>query len=640
VLERLIACALVSTALLCAETGDFARFARDLIRFDELWRLDSSPVRMVSTYDRSGGNSDGFNPAWLKNGVYTIAALQGPGVVRRFYTAKPGGQLKIYVDAASKPIIDMPCEQFFAGGAEPFVRPMTGPMGGANYSFFPIPYSKSLRIETTSRGVKGNEYGAYYQVTYQTFHDGTAVQPLALPLPDKDRAAWAEVRKIWSDPASLPAAPASARTIRRKLQIKPGESGAIAQINGPAIIDSLRIYLITAGIDVLRSAQLQMHWDGSEKPAVDAPVGDFFGNAFGRRPYRSLPMGLTESGFYSRFAMPFAKQARISILNQPDGVPVELECELTYRPVDSLPPDTGYFHAKWRRENVSAVDLDGHNLDGRYNYVLLDAHGEGRYVGANLNVFNRNLVWWGEGDPMIFVDDDNWPPSIHGTGTEEYFNDAWGFHDFIEAVGADPKHKETNVIPVSGVLLPGMVWPSNCYAGNAVFSFHLPDSIPFRKRIRVTIEHGTENNLSNDYASTAYWYAKPRGEDFFNANAAAERTYLPQAQWEATRLKQVAPYLRAIRRQLHEAVKAMAAAPTNAESYRKRLTLIRSAFRFLSDQEIPPEERSRMQQRMVSTIGGPDAERWAVMDQTIVELARRALPADQPGLPSRRPPLQ
>jgi hypothetical protein len=28
----------------------------------------------------------------------------------------------------------------------------------------------------------------------------------------------------------------------------------------------------------------------------------------------------------------------------------------------------------------------------------------------------------------------------------------------------------------------------------------------FQKSIRVTIEHGHANNLSNDYSSAAYWY--------------------------------------------------------------------------------------------------------------------------------------
>jgi hypothetical protein len=31
------------------------------------------------------------------------------------------------------------------------------------------------------------------------------------------------------------------------------------------------------------------------------------------------------------------------------------------------------------------------------------------------------------GVDMFFIDGEEWPPSLHGTGTEDYFNAAWGF---------------------------------------------------------------------------------------------------------------------------------------------------------------------------------------------------------------------
>ena len=34
--------------------------------------------------------------------------------------------------------------------------------------------------------------------------------------------------------------------------------------------------------------------------------------------------------------------------------------------------------------------------------------------------------WWGEGDDMIWVDGYKWPPDLHGTGSEDYFNQAYG----------------------------------------------------------------------------------------------------------------------------------------------------------------------------------------------------------------------
>lgn len=45
-----------------------------------------------------------------------------------------------------------------------------------------------------------------------------------------------------------------------------------------------------------------------------------------------------------------------------------------------------------------------------------------RRVGLHLEVDNTaRPVWYGEGDDMVFADGELWPPSIHGTGTEEIF---------------------------------------------------------------------------------------------------------------------------------------------------------------------------------------------------------------------------
>src|SRR5207253_9077442 len=38
------------------------------------------------------------------------------------------------------------------------------------------------------------------------------------------------------------------------------------------------------------------------------------------------------------------------------------------------------------------------------------------------------------------------------------------------------------------------------------YRFHVVDPVRFSERIKVTIEHGHGNHLSDDWASTAYWY--------------------------------------------------------------------------------------------------------------------------------------
>jgi Protein of unknown function (DUF2961) len=52
------------------------------------------------------------------------------------------------------------------------------------------------------------------------------------------------------------------------------------------------------------------------------------------------------------------------------------------------------------------------NLTGEENYVLLDAEGEGHYVGCNLSIDHLNHMpgfsWPGEGDDMFFIDGEQW----------------------------------------------------------------------------------------------------------------------------------------------------------------------------------------------------------------------------------------
>ena len=62
-------------------------------------------------------------------------------------------------------------------------------------------------------------------------------------------------------------------------------------------------------MDVLRELALQITWDGEAEPSVWAPLGDFFGTAPGVNQYRSLPLGMTEEGWwYCYWYMPFAKE--------------------------------------------------------------------------------------------------------------------------------------------------------------------------------------------------------------------------------------------------------------------------------------------------------------------------------------------
>ena len=262
--------------------------------------------------------------------------------------------------------------------------------------------------------------------------------------------------------------------------------------------------------DYYRKILLKIFWDDQEHPSVLVPLGDFFGIGHSiAANYQSLPFAVTvkpeeqflfggNAGLNCYLPMPFQKHAHIEIENQNDvayGQYFYIDYEL-HRKQES--ESNLYFHAHWKRDNpcdgwgphlqTNSPETNIVNLSGDDNYVVLETEGRGHYVGCNLSVAHFQGTWWGEGDDMIFIDDDTWPPSIHGTGTEDYFNHAWGM--------------QKNAFLMCGTSLHESDMPGY----QVSYRFHLTDPVHFSQRIKVTMEHGHGNHLSDDWASTAYWY--------------------------------------------------------------------------------------------------------------------------------------
>jgi hypothetical protein len=324
------------------------------------------------------------------------------------------------------------------------------------------------------------------------------------------------------------------------LVVQPGETATLSDVEGPGCINHIWCTHRCAQEHYLRRLVVRMWWDGEDKPSVEAPLGDFFGVGHAQRvEFASLPLQMSPArgqAFNCWFPMPFASRARIELTSEAEA-PTNFYYYVDYELHDEAPAGYGRFHAQWRRQNptrgVSDEGLStreysfgGTNIGGENNYVILEAEGKGHYVGCNLNIHNlrrgpaqewpadlswppipseyrerrgeffRCFNWYGEGDDMIFIDGEPWPPSLHGTGTEDYFNTA-----YCPATKYDSAYH--------GVTMPG---GPNWSGRISLYRFHIEDPIHFQESIRVTIEHGHANRRSDDYSSTAYWYqAEPHG---------------------------------------------------------------------------------------------------------------------------------
>ncbi len=334
------------------------------------------------------------------------------------------------------------------------------------------------------------------------------------------------------------------------LVIRPGETAVLGEIEGPGCVR--HVWMTTTAVpgeehDLL-GLVLRMFWDAEATPSVETPVGDFFGVPFGlRRNFSSLPLQMSPQDGKSMncwFPMPFAEGARFEVENQ-GAVTRLLFFYIDWEKHPRAEPDVARFHASWHRQNPSAglagdkgytradygyddrrpvgagMGLGGPwadpNLSGADNYVILEAEGRGHYVGCNMgiHVFERQVNdWYGEGDDMIFIDGEPWPPRLHGTGTEDYFNTAFCPKQEFSA----PYHGIT-------VYSGNEAWP---WGGkNGMYRFHVEDPIAFERSIRVTIETGHANALANDYCSTAYWYQVGRSGPIRPLPPLAERLPRP-----------------------------------------------------------------------------------------------------------------
>ncbi len=190
--------------------------------------------------------------------------------------------------------------------------------------------------------------------------------------------------------------------------------------------------------------------------------------------------------------MPFQKKAKITLTNESDRS-ATFYYYIDGEKKESLPDDTLYFHSRYRQEHPARPG----------DYLLLETEGKGHYVGTVLSVLHTRLGWFGEGDDRFWIDGEK-EPSIRGTGTEDYFGDAWGFREFSS--------------PMNGVSL----WEGN-FPGDrgTAYRWHLTDPIPFSRSLKVAIEHrgsifaktglpkANFEERPDWLSSVAYWYQSP-----------------------------------------------------------------------------------------------------------------------------------
>ncbi|MGH7995575.1 MAG: glycoside hydrolase family 172 protein [Opitutaceae bacterium] len=277
-------------------------------------------------------------------------------------------------------------------------------------------------------------------------------------------------------------------------RIAPGATLVLLDAAGPAEVRHIWMTLHSDDRWHLKTLVLRMYWDNEASPSVEAPLGDFFGLGLGEYvTYQSAVLAVApDRALNCFFPMPFRRHARITITNEGQKPVKVISYSVDYRQFSHpLPPGTLYFHAEYRQAAPNRAIHGAHvNLDGKNNYVWMEARGRGHFVGVTMSVIENQDKWWGEGDDMFFVDGAT-RPSLQGTGSEDFFLSSWDFgrsfaYSLFGAPVVAPNH------------LKGSRW--------SMYRFMLANPIPFTRSLRATIEHGSANDRADSFYSVAYWY--------------------------------------------------------------------------------------------------------------------------------------
>jgi hypothetical protein len=275
----------------------------------------------------------------------------------------------------------------------------------------------------------------------------------------------------------------------------PGETRELAHLYGPGEIRHMWFTAFSENIRCPRAFVLRIYWDGSDVPSVETPLGDFFAAGNGMiAEINSVPVCVKSfgRGYNCYWIMPFKKEARITLTNDSEEYEAGSHFMIDWVQYDQVPQEgILYFHARYHQ------DYDP--VYGEY-YTVFETKGKGQYVGTVLSSQNRTGHWYGEGDDFWFIDGEK-KPRLCGTGTEDYFNEAW------------------NMRVHSGLYTGCTIFePRAIDARVTAYRWHIPDPVYFSKSVKFQLERTgfildsignviTSHGHRPDYwASVSYWY--------------------------------------------------------------------------------------------------------------------------------------
>lgn len=491
----------------------------DTYRRWDLWPIQRIGVRayMRSTYDRMGGNesADASHFLFANDENHNVSLdVKGKGILY-FFRANHwhGSPWHFIVDGSDNVVQEIGtgdpenalknCQVSRFIPEEPFPQPLNWTWTttkGADLIWTPIPFEESLRLAYSR-----TKYGTGYYI-YNLFADENNLsQPIKT---------W-NIHQVHGQDvidligrAGTDIAPVNIATKKGTIKLNK-EKTLLATINEPSsVVRAFKLIFPIEQKEELERTRLQITWDNSKYPSVDAPLCLFFGagTLYNRdnREYlvKGFPINIRfdylnhkiELSCY--YPMPFFKSARFELAGLKPGE-AAIDYEIRFEPWQCLENLSSYFHATYKdfqnpEPGIDLEFLDTKGIEGKDGW-------SGCFVGTSFIFSHNGFLGTLEGDPRFFYDDSQ-TPQAYGTGTEE-----WGG-------GGDYWGGENMTLPFAG-------HPCGCAKKEMAkdakdliesgYRFLLSDLMPFGRRAVIRFEHGGENLSTEHYESVTYWYGLP-----------------------------------------------------------------------------------------------------------------------------------
>ncbi len=468
---------------------------------EQLYRLDLLPqyrpgiIEQESSYDRTGGNDDGFSGKYSfirKEGKKLVLAdFKGPGVINRIWTPTPTRDtIQFYFDGETIPRISIPFIDLFSGKVFPFVNPVCGNEVGGYYCYLPIQFAKSCKIMYCGELIQ------FHQIQCRPYPEDSSIQTYTPDWSPEAKAALEKACHFWNSETSpialLKEQGLDVKEEAKQFFIAPGESVSFFHSKQGGRIVGIEIESGSSWEGNNKDVLIQASWDGNATPAINAPAADFFGYAFGKPAMRNIMIGNGNHINYCYIPMPFEKNAELKFeYKKRDGEPqskMELKTKVYYLNQPQNPQVEGRLYTVWRREI---------NPKEGNPYLFAQLEDKGHYIGTvhQAQGLNPGMTRFFEGDDSTAIDG---KMRMHGTGSEDYYNGGW--YALLDRWDR-------------GVSLPihGSLDYSLPMARTGGYRFYLTDKMTFEKELFISIEHGAEmNNIPVDYTSVAFYYgSKP-----------------------------------------------------------------------------------------------------------------------------------